>query len=42
MVKGPGYGYFANSAKTWLVIKEEHHVNDTSIFAAQARHVLRG
>ena len=29
-----GYGYFANSAKTWLVSKEEHYANATSIFAS--------
>ena len=34
VAKGPGYGYFANSAKTWLVTKEEHHANATSIFAS--------
>ena len=34
MAKGPGCGYFANSAKTWLVTKEEHHANATFIFAS--------
>ena len=30
---GPGFGYFPNAAKTWLVTKEGYHDSATSTFA---------
>ena len=31
--EGPGYGYYANPSKTWLITKEGHHANAISTFA---------
>ena len=33
VTEGPGYGYFANPSKTWLITKEGHHANAISTFA---------
>ncbi len=30
---GPGFGYFANAAKTWLITKEDHHQAAIDAFA---------
>ena len=32
MSLGPSYGYFANTSKTWLIVKSEHLSNATRIF----------
>ena len=31
--EGPGYGYFANPSKTWLITKEGHHAKAVTTFA---------
>ena len=32
--EGPSYGYFVNTSKTWLVIKEQYHEKATAVFAS--------
>ena len=36
---GPGFGYFPNASKTWLVTKEGFHADATSIFAGTGVNV---
>ena len=36
---GPGYGYFPNASKTWLVTKEEFLAEATSTFAGTGVHI---
>ena len=38
-VFGPGYGYFPNASKTWLVTKKEYHAEATSTFAGTGVNV---
>lgn len=35
--KGPAFGYYANSSKSWLVVKEEHQ--GERIFAETGVHI---
>ena len=32
--KGPQYGYYSNSGKTWLVVKPEIYESATAVFAS--------
>ena len=38
-VLGPGYGYFPNASKTWLVTKKEYHAEATSTFSGTGVNV---
>ena len=29
---GPGYGYFSNASKTWIITKQQHHAEVIALF----------
>lgn len=36
---GPGYGYYANASKTWLVIKQEHVQQANELFVTSGMQI---